>query len=149
MDATVEAARAAGATEGAVGIGNPFVSTVAPFVKSGKVRALAVTTMRRWSQLPELPTLHELGYKDFNASSEVSLLAPKGTSREIIAHLNVELSRSLQGADVKSRLAAPSGESEGGTPESLGERIRADLERWGKVIREAKVSVNLRRLEMP
>ena len=118
-----------------------FVSTAAPFVKSGKVRALAVTTMRRWSQMPELPTLHELGYKDFNVSSEVSLLAPKGTSREIIARLNVELNRSLQGADVKSRLAALSGEPEGGTPEYLGERIRADLERWGKVIREAKVSV--------
>lgn len=53
-----------------------FVSTAGPFVKAGKVRALAVTTLKRWTHMPDLPTLHELGYKDFNVSSEVPLLAP-------------------------------------------------------------------------
>lgn len=116
------------------------VSTAAPHVRSGKMRALAVTTPRRSSQMPEVPTLQELGYKDFNMSSEVSLLAPKGTPRGIISRLNDELNKSLQSAEVKSRLAGLGGEPEGGPPEHLANRIRADLERWGKVIRDAKVA---------
>ena len=67
-----------------------FVSTAAPHVKSGRVRALAVTTPRRSSHFPDVPTLHELGFRDFNVSSEVSLLAPKGTPKEAIARLNGE-----------------------------------------------------------
>lgn len=118
-----------------------FVSTAGPHVKSGRVRALAATTPRRSSQMPDVPTLHELGYNNFNASSEVSLLAPKGTPREIVTRLNAELNKSLLTADIRSRLAALGGEAEGGTPEHLGERVRSDLERWGKVIRDANVTV--------
>lgn len=116
------------------------VSTAAPHVKSGKMRALAVTTPRRSSQMPDVPTLQELGYKDFSMSSEVSLLAPKGTPRGIISHLNAELNKSLQSPEVRSRLASLGGEPEGGGPEHLGARVRSDLERWGKVIRDAKVA---------
>jgi tripartite-type tricarboxylate transporter receptor subunit TctC len=116
------------------------VSTAAPHVKSGKMRALAVTTPRRSSQMPDVPTLQELGYKDFDMSSEVSLLAPKGTPAEVIARLNAELNKSLQSPEVKSRLASLGGEPEGGPPQHLTERVRSDLRRWGKVIREANVT---------
>ena len=115
------------------------VSTAAPHVKAGKMRALAVTTPRRSSQMPEVPTLQELGYKDFSMSSEVSLLAPKGTPAEVVTRLNAELNKSLQSPEVKARLASLGGEPEGGAPQHLRERIRYDLERWGKVIRDAKV----------
>lgn len=116
------------------------ISTAAPHVRSGKMRALAVTTPRRSSQMPEVPTLQELGYKDFNMSSEISLLAPKGTPRDIVTRLNAELNSSLQSPEIRSRLAALGGEPEGGPPEHLANRVRADLERWGKVIRDAKVA---------
>jgi tripartite-type tricarboxylate transporter receptor subunit TctC len=116
------------------------VSTAAPYVKSGKMRALAVTTPKRSSQMPEVPTLQELGYKDFSMSSEVSLLAPKGTPREVITRLNAVLNKSLEDAEIRSRLASLGGEPEGGPPQHLGERVRSDLERWGKVIRDAKVT---------
>jgi tripartite-type tricarboxylate transporter receptor subunit TctC len=116
------------------------VSTAAPHVKSGKMRALAVTTPKRSTQMPEIPTLQELGYKDFNMSSEISLLAPKTTPRHIVSQLNAELNKSLQSAEVRERLASLGGEPEGGPPEHLAARVRSDLERWGKVIRDAKVA---------
>jgi tripartite-type tricarboxylate transporter receptor subunit TctC len=117
------------------------VATAAPFVRSGKMRALAVTTLKRSAQMPELPTLDELGYKGFNMSSEVSLLAPKGTPKEVIARINAELNKSLRTDEIKARLAGIGAEGEGGTPEYLGERIRTELDRWGQVIRNANVSV--------
>jgi tripartite-type tricarboxylate transporter receptor subunit TctC len=116
------------------------VATAVPHIRAGKARALAVTTLKRSSQLPDVPTLHELGFSGFDASSEVSLLAPKGTPREVIARLNAELNKALQTAEVRSRLASIGAEPEGGAPERLGERVRLELQRWGKVIRDAQIA---------
>ena len=106
----------------------------------GKLRVLAATSAKRSAALPNVPTLQELGYKDFNMSSEISLLGPKGTPKQIVSQLNAELNKSLQSAEVRERLASLGGEPEGGPPEHLAERVRSDLERWGKVIRDAKVA---------
>ena len=124
---------------GRIDVMTDVVATAAPYVRSGKLRALAVTTPRRSAQLPDVPTLDELGYKGFDMSSEVSLLAPKGTPADIIALLNAELNKSLQAPDIKARLAGIGAEPEGGPPEHLGMRVRSEFERWGKVIRDAKV----------
>jgi tripartite-type tricarboxylate transporter receptor subunit TctC len=90
--------------------------------------------------MPDIPTLQELGYKDFNMSSEVSLLAPKGTPKDIVIRLNAALNKSLQSPEIRERLASLGGEPEGGPPEHLAARVRSDLERWGKVIRDANVT---------
>ena len=89
--------------------------------------------------MPELPTLHEIGYKDFNVSSEVSLLAPKGTSREIIARLNAESAKVLAQADVKARFAELGLETVGSTPAQFDQWIKTEIERWGQVIRAQKI----------
>lgn len=117
------------------------VPTAAPYVKGGKMRALAATTPKRASELPDVPTLQELGFRDFDVSSWLSLLAPKGTPKEVIARLNGELNKSLQTPDMKARLAKIGAEPEGGTPEHMAARTRLELERWGKVIRDAGITV--------
>lgn len=126
---------------GRIDVMTDVVATAVPFVRSGKLRALAVTTLKRSAQLPDVPTLDELGYKGFNISSEVSLLAPKGTPTDVIARVNAELNKSLQTEEIKARLAGIGAAPEGGSPERLGERVRLELERWGKVIRDANVTL--------
>lgn len=111
------------------------VPSAAPFVKSGKLKALAVTTPKRSSQLPDVPTLEELGYKGYDMSGWHALLGPKGTPPDVVAKLNTTLNNALQTADMKAKLAGIGADPEGGPPEFLGERMRAELRRWAEVIR--------------
>ncbi len=111
------------------------VPSAAPFVKSGKLRALAVTTQKRSTQMPEVPTLEELGIKGFDIDSWWALLGPKGTSRDIVAKLNAELDKSLKTAEILARLASIGAEPGGGAPDRLAERIRAETSRWAEIIR--------------
>jgi tripartite-type tricarboxylate transporter receptor subunit TctC len=118
------------------------VPAAAPHVRSGAIRALAVTTPKRASQLPEVPTLQEVGYKDFDISILYGIVAPKGTPKNIVARLNAELQKSLQNPDIQARLAQSGFEPEGGQPEHMTKRVASDLERWRTVIREADVKIN-------
>lgn len=111
------------------------VPSAAPYVKSGKMRALAVTTPKRSSQLPDVPTLEELGIKGYDKSGWHALLAPKGTSPDIISKLNATLNRALQSAEMKSKLAGIGADPDGGAPERLGDLMRAELRHWAEVIR--------------
>lgn len=111
------------------------VPSAAPFVKSGKLRALAVTTQKRSTQMPDVPTLEELGIRGFDIDSWWALLSPKGTPRDIIAKLNAELDKSLKTAEVLARVASMGAEPGGGTPGRLAERIRVETPRWAEIIR--------------
>lgn len=112
-----------------------IVPSAAPYLKAGKLRAIAVTTAKRSRQLPDVPTLQELGYRDFNVSSWLSLLAPKGTPPEIIARLNGELNKALKTPEMQERLALLGAEPEGGVPERVAQQVRIDLPRWTEIIR--------------
>lgn len=118
------------------------VPAAAPHVRSGSIRALAVTTPKRASQLPEVPTLQEVGYKDFDVSILYGMVAPKGTPKPIVALLNKALQKSLQKPEVQARLAQNGYEPEGGAPEHMSERVASDLARWRTVIRDANVKTN-------
>jgi tripartite-type tricarboxylate transporter receptor subunit TctC len=118
------------------------VPAAAPHVRSGAIRAMAVTTPKRASQLPEVPTLQEVGYKDFDVSILYGIVAPKGTPNDIIARVNAELHKSLQKPEVQARLAQNGYEPEGGAPEHMSKRVASDLERWRNVIRQADVKIN-------
>ncbi|MDO8605130.1 MAG: tripartite tricarboxylate transporter substrate binding protein [Phaeospirillum sp.] len=120
---------------GGVDVMMDLVPTATPFVKTGKLRALAVTTTKRSRQLPDVPTLQELGYRDFNVSSWLSLLAPKGTPPEIVAKLNAALNAALKSPDMQERLAAIGAEPEGGTPERVAQQVRVEMPRWAEIIR--------------
>jgi len=118
-----------------------FSSVVAilPHVKAGKLRALAVTGAKRLAAMPELPTVAESGLRGYEASSWYGILAPAGTPREIVMKLNGELSNALEQPEVRASLLAEGAEPAGGSPEALAAHIRAEKERLGKLIRDAKI----------
>ncbi len=118
-----------------------FSSVVAilPHIKAGKLRGLAVTGTKRLALLPGLPTIAESGFPGYEASSWYGILAPAGTPRDIVARLNAELSKALEQPEVRSSLLAEGAEPVGGTPEQFAAHIRAEKERLGKVIRDAKI----------
>lgn len=120
---------------GGVDVTMDLVPTATPYVKAGKLRAIAVTTTKRSRHIPEVPTLQELGYKDFNVSSWLSLLAPKGTSPEIVAKLNTALNAALKSPEMQERLAAIGAEPEGGAPERVAQQVRVEMARWAEIIR--------------
>lgn len=108
-----------------------------PHVKSGKLRALAVTGAHRSPALPDMPTMVEAGVPGYESSTWYGLLAPKGTPRPVVDKLNKEVVAIVNLPDIKSHLLAEGAEPVGNTPEQFGALIRAEIDKWGKVIRAA------------
>ncbi|KFJ63303.1 MULTISPECIES: Bug family tripartite tricarboxylate transporter substrate binding protein [Bordetella] len=118
------------------------VPTAQPLIKSGKYKALAVTTIKRSDVLPDVPTLDELGYKGFDVSSWFSLMAPAGTPDAVIGQINAAVNEVLRSDASRERLAAIGAYSAGGTPEQLGEFVRSETARWKKLIDERGIRAN-------
>lgn len=119
-----------------------FISTVAhyqPQIKAGKLRGLAVLGPRRTQFAPEYPTVAESGFPGYQVDVWFGLLAPARTPATVIARLNAEANRQLQATDLKEKLLSQSYEPLGGPPERFAAVIRSDIERYGKVIREANI----------
>jgi tripartite-type tricarboxylate transporter receptor subunit TctC len=108
-------------------------------LKAGRVRALAVTTKKRSTAAPELPTMQEAGVAGYEVAGWYGVLAPAKTPRPIIDKLNTEIVRILHSPDVQNRLAADGSEAVGSTPEQFGNHIKSEVAKWGKVIREAGI----------
>jgi tripartite-type tricarboxylate transporter receptor subunit TctC len=115
--------------------------SVTGHVKSGKLRALAVTGSRRTPSLPELPTLAEAGVPGYEAAGWFGLMAPAGTPRDIVATLNREINRILQLPDVKARLLELGAEPAAMSPEQFLDFIRSDNAKWEKLITERGIVV--------
>lgn len=112
------------------------MSAVVPHVKSGKLRALAVTGAQRVSAVPEVPTIAESGYPGFEASTWFGVLAPAGTPKPIVTRLNNEIVRILNIPDVRARLYDIGGfEFIGSTPEAFGSYIKTEIKKWEKVVK--------------
>ena len=114
---------------------------VIPLVKAGKLKALAVTSLKRVPVLPDVPTVDESGYRGFEASDWKGLLAPAGTAPEIVKRLNAAVDRALGQRDTLSRLLAEGSVPLGGTPEDFAKFLKAENERWGAAVRKAGVKV--------
>jgi tripartite-type tricarboxylate transporter receptor subunit TctC len=112
------------------------------FIKSGRVRALAVTSGARVSAYPDVPTMKESGLPKVDGNVWYGLQAPAGTPRHIVAKLNAESNRVLVMQDVKDRLTAMSIDAAGSSPEEFSKFIRAELDKWGPVVKAAGVKVN-------
>jgi tripartite-type tricarboxylate transporter receptor subunit TctC len=110
-----------------------------PHLKDGKLRALAVTSTARVPTLPDVPTMAEAGYPDVEGVSWFAVAVPAGTPKEIVALLNREIVKIMALPDIKERLATLGFDAIASSPEEFGERIRADFEKWGKVIRAANI----------
>jgi tripartite-type tricarboxylate transporter receptor subunit TctC len=116
-------------------------TSVMPHVKSGKLRTLAITSARRSPVIPDLPTVMEAGVPGFESEIWIGLFAPAGTPREIVARLNAETNKVLARGDVREAFSLQGTDPVGGTSEQFAAQIRADLARWGKVIRDAGVKL--------
>jgi tripartite-type tricarboxylate transporter receptor subunit TctC len=121
-----------------------FSSVVAilPHIQSGKLKALAVTGTTRLASLPNVPTVAESGVAGYQASSWYGILAPAGTPRDIVTRLNAEIDRALAAPEVRKAFAVEGAAAAGGTPEDFGAHIRAEMQRLGEVVRQAKLPMN-------
>jgi tripartite-type tricarboxylate transporter receptor subunit TctC len=120
-----------------------FVGTpiAIPHMKSGRLKALGVSTAKRSPEIPEVPTIAEAGVPGYEATVWIGLLAPAGTPREIVAKLNGEIGKLVRADEVK-RLIAPTGmEPDPDTPAQFGAYLKADYDKWGKVVRDSGATV--------
>jgi tripartite-type tricarboxylate transporter receptor subunit TctC len=108
-------------------------------MKTGKVRALAVTSEKRWPHTPELPTLAEEGIKGFAAVNWWGILFPAGTPRPIVDKVNADIVKALATPSVKQALSVVGVEAISSTPEQFGAFMASEQDRWGKLIREANL----------
>ncbi len=129
----------AGALSGEVDMVIVVISSAVPFVSAGKMRALAILDNKRNVSIPDVQTSKEAGLPGLVAINWYAILAPTGTPRAIIDRLNTESVKAMSAPDMRERFAAMGGDIATGTPEQTGEFLRAENERWGKVIREANI----------
>lgn len=115
------------------------MQTVAPQLKGGKLRAIALTTAARSTLMPELPTIAEGGVPGFDVSVWYAMFAPAGTPKPIVARLNAEAVKALQMQEVKDRFAKLGAAASPSSPAELDAIVKRDYERWGRVIRSANI----------
>jgi tripartite-type tricarboxylate transporter receptor subunit TctC len=117
----------------------PATSAVIPHSRSGRLRALAVTTPKRSAMAPELPTVAESGLPGYDVTTWYGLMFPTGTSKEIVARMNGAAASALAQATVKERFATTDLEPRSSTPEEFGAYIRAEIVKWAKVIKASGI----------
>jgi tripartite-type tricarboxylate transporter receptor subunit TctC len=127
---------------GMVKVGFPGTPIAIPHMKSGRLKALAVTTAQRSPHMPEVPTIAESGVPGYEAMVWVGLLAPSGTPPDIIAKLNGEIAKLLRAPDVQQLLASSGMDPSPTTPEEFGAYLKSEYEKWGKVVRDSGATVN-------
>ncbi|MBB3293271.1 tripartite-type tricarboxylate transporter receptor subunit TctC [Mitsuaria sp. BK045] len=117
------------------------ITPVLPHIKAGKLRALAVTTARRSSALPDVPTLEEAGLKGFDIGTWFGVLAPAATPRDIVARLNAEMVKVIQAPEFRKRMDEIGAEPTGGSSEQLAAQIRSETGRFAKLVKDANVQI--------
>jgi tripartite-type tricarboxylate transporter receptor subunit TctC len=113
--------------------------SILPFIKSDKVRALAVTGRKRSANLPDVPTMEELGFPGFVIEPWYAIGAPAGTPAAAIGRLNAAFNRGLQQESVRKSMLDAGITPAGGAPEVLGAHIRKEYERWAELVRSQKI----------
>lgn len=115
------------------------LASVAPHVRSGKLRALAVSTAQRSPLMPEVPTVAESGIAGYEVPLWYSVLAPAGTPLEVVARLSAEIRRALDAPDTREKMASQGFETTYLNPAEMQSRIRSDLSRWQRIARETGI----------
>jgi tripartite-type tricarboxylate transporter receptor subunit TctC len=113
-----------------------------PMIKSGKLRPLGVSSLKRVAQLPEVPTIAEAGVPGFEVNVWYGLFAPRGTPQKVVAKISADVSRIVKAPDMRERFAGLGADSEGTTPEAFRNYFRADIEKWARVVKAAKLSAD-------
>ncbi len=133
--------RGAGPAVAAVVAGEPPVGSMAisgplPQVKAGRLRVLAVSSDRRIAAIPEVPTFAEAGFPGIEDYTWIGIFLPAGASAAIVRKLNESVNRAVRDADFRARLEAQAFDSVGGSPEQTADYVKAEIVKWGKVVRE-------------
>lgn len=113
-----------------------------PHIKSGRLRALAVTTTRRVEQLPQLPTFAESGYKEYEINSWQALFSPAGTPADIVAKVHGEVGRVLKLNDLRERLDGLGAIAVGSTPEQARALVKSEIQKWARVVKSAGIRID-------
>ena len=112
------------------------IPAAANFVKAGKLKALAVSTTKRSAVFPDVPTMIESGFKDFEVDSWYAMFVPANTPKAAVDRLNAAANKVLASPEVKEKLLNQGAEAVGGSPEALGRVVKAELVKWDKVVKE-------------
>ena len=117
------------------------VTPVLPHIRSGKLRALAVTTGKRSPALPDVPTLDEAGLKGFNLGTWFGVLAPAATPKEVVSRLNADIVKIIESADFRKRMDDIGAGPVGNSPDQMASQIREETEKFARLVKEAKVTI--------
>jgi tripartite-type tricarboxylate transporter receptor subunit TctC len=126
---------------GEVSVSYPATSAAIPHARSGKLRALAVTTPRRSHMAPEIPTIAESGLPGYDVTTWYGLMFPTGTSKEIVARMNAAAVTALAHPAVKERFSTTDLEPRSSTPDEFGTYIRREIAKWAKVIKASGIEI--------
>ena len=144
LDVTAIHFRGAGPAIAAVVAGEPQIgagalSTPLPHIKSGRLRALAVSSAARVAALPEVPTFAEAGFPGVEDYTWIGVFLPAGTPPAIVQKLNESINQALQGTDMRERLDALAFDPVGGTSQQFAAYVKTEIAKWGKVVREGSI----------
>jgi tripartite-type tricarboxylate transporter receptor subunit TctC len=113
-----------------------------PHVKDGKLKALAVSSVKRSALAPEIPTVSESGLPGFESMTWFGIYGPRGLGPELVVRLNAEFNKAMQSAEVQDRLAKLGAEPVSGTsPEQFAAMVKADSARWARLIKDRKITI--------
>jgi len=118
------------------------IPTLIGHIKNGKLRGVAVTSLKRVDDLPQVPTVAESGYKGFEAVTWFGVLGPANLPKDIAARLNTEINKALKSPDLQKKLSDQGADVAGSTPEEFGKLVRDDIVRWGKVVKESGAKID-------
>jgi tripartite-type tricarboxylate transporter receptor subunit TctC len=127
---------------GQVGVSFAGIPNVLGHVKSGRLKALGVTTPKRWSELPEVPTLAEAGVAGYEATLWLNISGPAGMPADIVQRLHTEIARALQDPEVQNNFRSAGVDATSMGPQELAAFMRTEYEKWGRVVRETGATVN-------
>jgi len=118
------------------------IPTVIGHIKSGKMRALAVTSLKRVDDIPQTPTLAESGYTGFQATTWFGILGPAKLPKDMVVKLNAEINKALQNPELQKKLSDQGADVAGSTPDQFAKLIRGEMSKWGKVVKESGATID-------
>ena len=126
---------AAAAAAGEVQLASAALASVMPFIRSGRIKPLAVASRERLSALPNVPTVEEAGYPGFADYTWIGVFVPKGTPAEIVSRINADIQKLLGDGDLRARIAAAGFDPVGGSPQNFERYVKEEVARWGKIVK--------------
>ena len=122
--------------------GCQVILLVTPHVQAGRLRSLALTSLKRSSIMPEVPTMEELGFKGHDAETIIGMLVPAGTPEAIVKRLYAEMARVMALPDIRQRVADMGADVIANSPQQFAAQIKREVTRWSKVVKDANIPAN-------